>query len=112
MEIIDRKIGDVSVVRVQGRLDSQSAESLGTHLGRLIDSGERHLVVDGEALEYISSTGLRVLLVAAKRLKGAQGTIVLSTLQPHILEVFEIAGFRSLFSIYGNVGEATRHRPG
>ena len=112
MEIIDRKIGDVSVVRVQGRLDSQSAESLGNHLSRLIDSGERRLVVDGEALDYISSTGLRVLLVAAKRLKGAQGSIVLSTLQPHILEVFDIAGFTSLFAMYGNVDEATRHGRG
>jgi anti-sigma B factor antagonist len=66
------------------------------------------VVIDGEKLDYISSTGLRVLLVAAKRLKAVDGRIVLSSLKPHILEVFEIAGFKSIFPIYGNVDQAAR----
>ena len=112
MEITERKVGDVCIVSVTGRLDSGSSESFAQRLHHLIDGGERRLVIDGEKLEYISSTGLRVLLVAAKRLKAVDGTIVLSSLRPHILEVFEIAGFKSIFPIYGNVDEAAQHSSG
>lgn len=108
MEISERKVGDVCVVGINGRLDSGTSDSLAQRLHHLIDGGERRLVIDGEKLDYISSTGLRVLLVAAKRLKAADGKIVLSSLKPHILEVFEIAGFKSIFPIYGSADQAAQ----
>ena len=67
-------------------------------------------MIDGGTLDYISSTGLRVLLVAAKRLKAVEGKIVLSSLKPHILEVFEIAGFKSIFPIYATADQAAQQR--
>jgi len=106
MEITERKVGNVCVVGLNGRLDSGTSDSLAQRLHHLIDGGERRLVIDGEKLDYISSTGLRVLLVAAKRLKAVDGRIVLSSLKPHILEVFEIAGFTSIFPIYGTTDQA------
>jgi anti-sigma B factor antagonist len=112
MEISERKAGGVCVVSITGRLDSGTSDGLGQRLHLLIDGGERRLVIDAEKLDYISSTGLRVLLVAAKRLKAVDGRIVLSSLKPHILEVFEIAGFKSIFPIYGNVEQATQQNSG
>ena len=112
MEISERKVGGVCVVGVHGRLDSATSDTLAQRLHHLIDGGERRLVIDGEMLDYISSTGLRVLLVAAKRLKTVDGRIVLSSLKPHILEVFEIAGFKSIFPIYGNAEQATKESSG
>ena len=106
MEISERKVGEVCVVGITGRLDSGTSDSLAQRLHHLIDGGERRLVIDAEKLDYISSTGLRVLLVAAKRLKAVDGKIVLSSLKPHILEVFEIAGFTSIFPIYGTTDQA------
>lgn len=108
MEISERKVGDVCVVGLNGRLDSGTSDSLAQRLHLLIDGGERRLVIDGEQLDYISSTGLRVLLVAAKQLKATDGRIVLSSLRPHILEVFEIAGFTSIFPVYGNTDQASQ----
>ncbi|HET9607475.1 MAG TPA: STAS domain-containing protein [Nitrospira sp.] len=108
MEITERTAGNVCVVGVAGRLDSGTAEPFAQRLHQLIDGGERHLVVDAATLDYISSAGLRVLLVAAKRLKAVDGRIVLSSLKPHILEVFEIAGFKSIFPIYGNADQAAQ----
>lgn len=108
MEISERKVSDVCVVGISGRLDSATSDSLGQRLHELIDRGERRVVIDADKLEYISSTGLRVLLVAAKRLKSADGRIVLSSLKPHILEVFEIAGFKSIFPIYGSTDQAAQ----
>jgi anti-anti-sigma factor len=108
MEITERKVGNVCVVGVSGRLDSATSDGFAQRLHQLMDGGERRLVIDGEKLDYISSTGLRVLLVAAKRLKAADGTIVLSSLKPHILEVFEIAGFKSIFPIYASADQAVQ----
>ena len=112
MEISERKVGDVCVVGLNGRLDSGTSDSLAQRLHQLIDGGERRLVIDAEKLDYISSTGLRVLLVAAKRLKTADGKIVLSSLKPHILEVFEIAGFKSIFPIYDTADQAAQQMEG
>ena len=89
-----------------------TSDSLAQQLHRIIDGGERRLVIDFEKLDYVSSTGLRVLLVAAKRLKSADGKIVLSSLKPHILEVFEIAGFKSIFPIYGSTDQASQQISG
>ena len=108
MEISERKAGGVCVVGLNGRLDSGTSDTLAQRLHHLIDQGERRMVIDGETLDYISSTGLRVLLVAAKRLKAVDGRIALSSLKPHILEVFEIAGFKSIFPIYGNADQASQ----
>ena len=108
MEISERKVGGVCIVSLNGRLDSGTSDTLAQRLHHLIDGGERRLVIDFEKLDYISSTGLRVLLVAAKRLKAVDGRIVLSSLKPHILEVFEIAGFKSIFPIYGNADQAVQ----
>ena len=112
MEITERKVGDVCVVGITGRLDSGTSDSLAQRLHHLIDGGERRLVIDGQKLDYISSTGLRVLLVAAKRLKAVDGRIVLSSLKPHIFEVFEIAGFKSILPIYGTADQAAQQSSG
>ena len=108
MEVIQRKLGEACVVQVRGRLDSGTANDLSQCLQHLIEGGERSLIVDGVALDYISSSGLRVLLVAAKQLKPLNGMIVLASLKPHILEVFQIAGFTSIFAVYPTVEEAAK----
>ena len=107
----ERKVRDVCIVGIIGRLDSGGAEVFAQRLHQLIDGGERRLVIDGEKLEYITSAGLVALMVAAKRLKTLDGRIVLSSLRPHIVDVFEIAGFKSIFPIYGNAEQAAQESP-
>ncbi len=108
MEITERNVSGVCVVGIRGRLDLEGSETLAQRLHQLIDNGERSLIIDGETLEYISSAGFRVLFVAAKRLKTLSGRIVLSSLKPQILDVFEIAGFKSLFPIYNSAEQAAQ----
>jgi len=112
MKIDERKMSDYCVVGVIGRLDLGGSETLAQRLHELIDAGERRLIIEGQTLEYISSAGFRVLLVAAKRLEALDGRIVLSTLQPQIIEAFKIAGFSSIFPIYDNVDQAAQQNFG
>ena len=100
MQISEDKNGDVLTVALKGRLDAATSKTVEEFLLRKIDAGEKHLVLDLSQLEYISSVGLRVFMMAAKRLKVVQGKIVVCSLTPTIKQVFEIAGFTNLFPMF------------
>jgi anti-sigma B factor antagonist len=100
MDITEQKRGTVVLLQLTGRLDAGTAGKLEEKLVGLITAGEKSFVLDFLHLDYISSAGLRVLLMAAKKLKGLNGRIVLSSLKDHIKEVFDIAGFSAIFPIY------------
>ena len=106
MEISQRTAGDVSVVSLSGRLDANSANDVERKLNSLIDAAQIQLVVNLDKLEYISSSGLRVLLSGLKKVRKQQGDIRLACLKPYIREVFDIAGFTQLFKIFGGEEDA------
>src|SRR5512135_590191 len=105
MEITDSKRSGVTVLTVAGRVDASNAGVLEEKLLELIAAGEKTVVVDCAGLDYISSAGLRALLVAAKRLMPSGGKVALAALKEHIKEVFDIAGFSSIFSVHRTTDE-------
>ncbi len=100
MDMVDKKLDSVNVLSLSGRLDAYSATEVEKKLDSLIESGQNRLVINLENLEYISSSGLRVFLAALKKAKKAQGDVKLACMKPFIKEVFDIAGFSQLFSIF------------
>ena len=68
--------------------------------------GEKALLIHLDKLDYISSAGLRTLLVTAKRMKGQAGKMAFANLKGHPKEVFEISGFYSLFTVFDSVESA------
>ena len=99
MEFAQEQAGDVAIVKLVGRLDSNAAQAAEESFARVLASGAPHLVVDMSKLEYISSAGLRVLLVMAKKMQQAEGKIVLFGLVANVREVFSISGFDRIFAI-------------
>lgn len=91
--------GDVIVLAPRGRIDSQTAKTLENAVLGAISDGRRHLVFDLGAVDYISSAGLRVILLGGKRLKDLGGVMALCGLSPTIRDVFEISGFLRLFQV-------------
>jgi stage II sporulation protein AA (anti-sigma F factor antagonist) len=83
----------VHIVTVKGRLDSANAGDLERGLESLFSVREERAVVNLAQLEYISSAGLRVMLMLAKRARQNAGRLVLCSLAPQVREVFEISGF-------------------
>jgi anti-anti-sigma factor len=106
MQISEEKIGDVWTVGLQGRLDAATSKNVEEFLLKRIDSGERFLALDLSQLVYISSVGLRVFMMCAKRLKVTQGKLVVYGLTPATRQVFEIAGFLTLFPEFAGRDEA------
>jgi anti-sigma B factor antagonist len=99
VEILESETGNVNMIFLSGRLDAYCANDVERKLNSLIDADRVRLVVSLDQLEYISSSGLRVLLAALKQVRRQQGDIRLACLKPHIKEVFDIAGFTQLFNI-------------
>lgn len=93
-------------VTPHGRLDATTAPALQEKLVGLIDAGNHRMLLDFSGLDYVSSAGLRVVLIAAKRLKAVGGRLALCGMKPHIKEVFDIAGFSTMLSIYAGPAEA------
>ncbi|MEO5335748.1 MAG: STAS domain-containing protein [Magnetospirillum sp. WYHS-4] len=106
MELRESNESGQVVVELNGRLDSNTCKPVEDRLVALLDGGTQALVLDFTGLEYISSAGLRVLLVTAKRMKAAQGRLSICAIRPEVREVFEISGFSKIFSIFPSRVEA------
>jgi anti-anti-sigma factor len=106
MEITGNKSKSSVVLELRGRLDTISSDGLRSEIEGLMERGERQLVLDFSGLNYVSSSGLRVLLMAAKRVKAVNGKLALVSLNDQNQAVFEIAGFSSVFTVYPSQEEA------
>ena len=89
----------IPIIALKGRLDSANAGELEKGLGNLFTQPGQKAVVDMEKLDYISSAGLRVILMLAKRARQTGGRLLLSCLAPSVREVFEISGFLKIFEV-------------
>ena len=121
MEITECQTGDIVTLCLCGKLDTIGAKAFEEKILTRIESGTRFFVIDLSQLEYIGSAGLRVFIVASKRLNGVNGKIVLCgfkktipyyTLnrpQDPVREAFDIAGFSTIFSSYGSHDDAIKN---
>lgn len=97
------------VLAIEGRLDTLTSSTLQESLEGLINSGQHQILINCTELQFISSSGLRVLLNTARQLNSLQGKIALCALKDRIREVFDIAGFTTLFSIFSDEAAALKH---
>lgn len=95
MEVIITKEANVDIVKIIGRLDTTTATSLEKEISPLFVSGAE-VVFDCTELKYISSSGLRVVLMAHKKLTAAGGTLTIKSVTPVIMSVFDITGFSKI----------------
>ncbi len=94
------------VVAVSGEVDIATAPKLREKLVELASQGAQQVVVDLNAVEFLDSTGLGVLIGGMKRLRGLDGDLTLVCTQPRILKVFEITGLNRAFTINESVDAA------
>ncbi|HEY7559829.1 MAG TPA: STAS domain-containing protein [Candidatus Binatia bacterium] len=102
-------LANVALVKVEGRIDHVSAPVFESQLLPQVEgcTGEKKkLLLDCSGLAYVSSAGLRVLMIAAKRCRRQNGKIVLAALQPTIQEIFRISRFDTVFEVFPSVREA------
>ena len=99
MPIIAEHQGDVLFLGLSGRLDSNQAAELETSFLETV-AGANKILLDFKGLEFISSAGLRVILMTAKRTKQAGGHLALFGLNANILKVFRVSGFLKILQVF------------
>lgn len=104
------KIGNYTVLNIKGRIDTVHSSVLEDEVNQLFDSGEKDLIFNCSGMNYISSSGLRVFLVAQKKAKAINGKLFLCDMQPAIQEIFRISGFSNLFRIFDTQEEALENQ--
>jgi len=98
--------GEMAILRFAGRLDGTTVRQAEERFLPLAEQGTGRFVFDLTGLEYISSAGLRFMLLAAKKTKTLNGRVALHGLTDNVREVFEISGFLSIFPVFSSREEA------
>lgn len=91
--------GDALIVSAAGRVDGTNAQSFDTSLDETIGTEQSAIVLDLGGLVYMSSAGLRTILMTAKRLQARNAKLALCSLRPEINEIFQIAGFDRILAV-------------
>lgn len=100
MEFVVTSDGPVTVLSIVGRLDSNSSKELEEKVMEVISSGATKVLMDFSGVDYINSSGLRVLLMAFQHLKKNGGRLHLCGIKDYMNEVFEISGYNEIFPIF------------
>ncbi|MDI6752486.1 MAG: STAS domain-containing protein [bacterium] len=108
MEVEIKNLEKVSVISLMGRIDVSTAPQLEEEWKGLMKKGVSKVVINFIGVNYISSGGLRVLLVAAKEAKTGDKTLRLCHLDPNVYKIFKLAGFTTIFNIYETEEEALK----
>jgi anti-anti-sigma factor len=106
VDIEVRKEGAVAIVSVAGRIDSMSAPDFQRKLEEIVAQGEKNIVVDLAKLQYVSSAGLRSILIGAKSAQASGGKLCCCSLQGMVKQVFDISGFCRMLPIFDCVEKA------
>jgi anti-sigma B factor antagonist len=96
-------------VTFSGRLDDATAAEIKKDAVQVIEKENNHVIIDCTGLEYISSSGLRVLLMLQKRAIAKKIKLSVCSLESGISEIFNISGFSGIFRIYPDLETAVNN---
>jgi len=107
LSLSTRESAGTTVVDVGGEIDVYTSPKLRERLVGLVNEGAISLVVNLDAVEFIDSTGLGVLVGVLKRTRARGGSLSLVCRRDALLRVFTITGLEKVFAIYDSVADAT-----
>ena len=97
-DTVFEKKGSLLTVKPKGRLDSAASALLDEELARQMD-GVTEIIMDFEQVEYIASSGLRVLLTAEQRMEDCGGKMKLIHVNEYIIAIFDLVGFMDVITV-------------
>lgn len=96
----------ITFIELDGRLDGVTMAQLEEQLLLQLGQGHKYFLFQLKNLDYISSAGLRVMLLAIKKTKIVQGAVVICELQSNVKDIFDLSGFSTIFQIAATNEEA------
>lgn len=105
MEIGERRDGDILILSPAGRIDNDTSPAFQTRLLAALTPGAA-VLVDFSGVQYISSAGLRALMMGSKQAKASNGRLAVAALGPVVKEIFEISRFSLVVEVFGTTADA------
>ena len=106
LTLATREVDGTTIVSVGGEIDVYTAPKLRDKITELVAAGSYDLVVDLEAVEFLDSTGLGVLVGGLKKVRAHDGSLQLVCTQDRLLKIFRITGLSKVFSIHDSAESA------
>ena len=106
MEIQSEERGGILVFSLAGSLDALTAGQAQKTIGAQFDDGQHQIVLDLGQVDFMSSSGLRLLVNMLKRSHDVGGVFCLASVQPDVRRTLEISGLERILDIYRSVEEA------
>jgi anti-anti-sigma factor len=100
--------GDVTLLKVSGRLEINLALELEEIINNHITNGKKLFIFDLGDVHYLSSSGIRVFIATLRQLKDIKGRMVLSNLSANVIKTLKIVELDGLFDIINNVDDALK----
>lgn len=111
-DVVDMQIekrGDVTKLRIRGRLDAITSPLAEKKIFECIAGGAYHLLIDFTEMEYLSSAGMRMLLSTTKKLKTLSGKLVIISANANVMDVLKMSGFDHILDICQDEDEGLKH---
>jgi anti-anti-sigma factor len=105
MEITTKQDANITIICPSGRIDTSTAKAFEEGVMKIIPNSQL-IVISFSSIDYISSAGLRVILMAGKKMASMKGQLALSDMPEKIHEVFKMSGFDKILKIYPTLAEA------
>jgi anti-sigma B factor antagonist len=102
VQITQQDVSGTILLAVSGRIDATTADHFKQKIMSAIGDKPVRLLLDFAQVEFISSIGLRVLVQAAKKLSAVHGKLHFCGLEGPVREVFELAGFTAVATVFAN----------
>ncbi len=106
MEITAKQIDQTAVVSVVGSIDALTAGEVADFLSAQINQGHKQIVADLSQVDFMSSAGLRSILVTLKESRQQGGDLRLAAAQPGVDKILKMSGFTSILKTFSTVDEA------
>lgn len=106
MNVTAERESGMVIARTNGRIDSSNSREFHSSLEEVVTEGDTAIVLNFEDVSYISSAGMRVILITAKNLQRSGVKLALCSMNDSIREVFKISGFDKIIPIHSSQSEA------
>lgn len=105
MEIQNALDNNIEIIYPISRIDTVTAKDFEKYMGEAIARSSK-IIISFSKVDYVSSAGLRIILMSGKQIKAKGGALVLCDLAPRIFNVFKMSGFDKILKILPNLDEA------
>lgn len=111
MTLSEEKSGKVFVLGLSGKVESEGTKTFVEKITKILDGGERYILLDFTDVAYLNSSGVHALVLVAKRLANSGGKLVLTGVSDPIQKVLKISGLASFFTLQPTKAEALASFP-